>query len=173
VTDLIVVNNPDYGPRIAKAADTAFNPTSDQSIVRERDGALLGGVTVTHYTRASVQLHVAGFTDDWVSRNLIWAVFNYCFIQIGVNKIFGLVPSTNKDALSFDLKLGFLPTHRVKDVFEDADLIILEMARHQCRWLKKPKGFDDAKVRYDGRKEQLSSGSTGLFGNRSSVSVRS
>jgi RimJ/RimL family protein N-acetyltransferase len=141
---MIVFNNADHGHKIAMAAGTSFNAYSDVCISRVEDGELCGGVTYTAYTGASIGLHVAGFRHDWVNKDMLWVCFDYPFIQLGCSKLFGQVPASNRKALEFDLKLGFIEEARVKDVFPDGDLIVLAMKREDCRWLKlKPRSLKE------------------------------
>jgi RimJ/RimL family protein N-acetyltransferase len=75
---------------------------------------------------------------------MIWVCFNYPFVQLGCSKLFGQVPASNRKALEFDLKLGFIEEARVKDVFPDGDLIVIAMKREDCRWLKlKPRSLKE------------------------------
>ena len=139
--DEILINDPEHGEAITKAAGVIFNPRCHQVISRAVDGVLYGGVVLTDYTKASITMHMAGFNDKWVNRNILWAVFNYAFNQLKVNKVFGQVPESNQRALEINLKLGFLVETRVKDVFVDGDLLVVSMYRDQCRWLKlQPRG---------------------------------
>jgi RimJ/RimL family protein N-acetyltransferase len=141
---MIVFNNANHGHDIAAAAGTAFNAHTDVCIARVENGELWGGVTYTAYTGASIGLHIAGFRPDWVSRDMIWVCFNYPFVQLGCSKLFGQVPASNRKALEFDLKLGFIEEARVKDVFPDGDLIVIAMKREDCRWLKlKPRSLKE------------------------------
>ena len=88
------------------------------------------------YNEASICMHVASFLPGWVNRDLLWATFSYPFEQLGVKKVIGQVPASNKAALEFDTNLGFKIETIVKDVFVDDDLVVLGMYRDECRWLK-------------------------------------
>lgn len=156
---MIVFNDPNHGHRIAEKAGTIFNPAVDTCIARvgegARDGVLLGGVTYTGYTGASIGMHVAGFADAWVNRDMLWVCFHYPFVQLGANKIIGQVPAHNIKALDFDLKLGFKVEARVPDVFPEGDLLVLGMYRADCQWLKlKPSSLTAGPGVSDGRQVQ-------------------
>lgn len=141
---MIVFNDAEYGHMIAKAAGTSFNPYSDVCIARVEDDELWGGVTYTGYTGTSMGIHVAGFRSDWINKDMLWVAFDYPFVQLKCSKLFGQVPASNRKALEFDLKLGFIEEARVKDVFPDGDLLVLAMKREDCRWLKlKPRSLKE------------------------------
>lgn len=132
----ISFDNPTHAAEIATATGVIFHPGVDKCISRvDANDKLLGGVIYKDYTGASIQGHIAGFVPNWLSRDLLWVIFDYPFNQLGVNKIIGLVPDSNKAALAFDYKLGFKYVTIIPGVFEDGDLIILDMDRAACRWL--------------------------------------
>jgi hypothetical protein len=139
---MIETNNLEHARDISKAAPCTFNPATDHVVSRSRDGKLLGGVIFTGYTVASISIHVAGFAPRWINNNMLWISFNYPFEQLKVSKLIAQVPSRNRKALDFDLKLGFKQEAIVADLYPDGeDLLILSMRREDCRWLKlKPRG---------------------------------
>lgn len=84
-------------------------------------------------------MHVAG-EGNWVSRELIRAVFDYVFNTAGLNVVLGLVPSGNVKALRFDKHIGFSEVARIKDAHPDGALIVLELRRENCRYLRESNG---------------------------------
>ena len=140
---MITVGNLDHAQAIAKAAGCVFNPAVNRVISRMRNGELLGGVIFQDYNVASISIHAAGFAPHWLNNNMLWVSFDYPFNQINVSKLIAPVPSRNRKAIEFDLKLGFKREARIADVFpgDDGDLLVLTMRREDCRWLKlKPRG---------------------------------
>lgn len=142
---MIVFNIDEHGKAIAKASGYKFYFRGVPVISRiNNEYELLGGVIYTKYTGSSVEMHVAGFTPTWLSRDFLWCAFHYPFEQLGCRRVFALVPSDNLHALTFDTKLGFTPEAVIPDVYPHADLHILSMTRDQCRWLKlQPKALKD------------------------------
>jgi RimJ/RimL family protein N-acetyltransferase len=105
----------------------------------------MGGVLFTDYNYASAQIHVAAFQPNWVNRQLLWATFSLPFNLMGVNKLIGLVPESNKAAIKFDISLGFVLETRVEDVFPDGAMLVFGMYKDQCRFLKMPVKLEIAK----------------------------
>lgn len=141
---MIEFNNVQHGYTLATAAGVPFNPAVDVVISRTKSDVLLGGVILNGYTGTSMTAHIAGFDPRWVSQDMIWVVFNYIFVQLKCNKLFGQVAATNSKALEFDRKLGFKEEARIKEVFPDGDLIVLAMKKEDCRWLRlKPRHFKE------------------------------
>lgn len=132
----IVVNDKIDGTLIASRAGVPFDTSVDTVISRRHGSRLLGGVIFKNYTKASICAHMAGLDPMWISKSLIWAVFHYAFIQLKVRKFFAEVPASNHRALVINRKFGFIEEARIKDVFEDGDLIVLAMRPEQCKWLR-------------------------------------
>jgi RimJ/RimL family protein N-acetyltransferase len=98
------------------------------------DGKITAGVLYDMYNGRSICMHVA--VEKPVSRRFTQAAFFYPFEFLKVQKVMGLVDSTNEKALSFDRKLGFVEEARIADAGKYGDLVILTMTRPQCRWIK-------------------------------------
>lgn len=133
---VILIDYPGDGDWIMDRAGGSFNERVDHTIAVHRDGVLVGGVVFTGYLRSAIVVHMAGIEDGWATRDFLWMVFHYAFVQQGVRKLLGFVSSSNLRALSIDRRLGFREVARVTDVLPDgSDLIILAMTKNQCRWL--------------------------------------
>jgi hypothetical protein len=86
------------------------------------------------YNGASLQMHVAG-EQGWLTRDLIWATFDYAFNVCNVNMIMGLIPSGNSDAIRFNTKLGFKTELVLDGAHPDGSLWLMTMRRRECRFL--------------------------------------
>lgn len=104
-----------------------------------RDGKILGVVGFDGWNGASCQMHVAG-EGNWVSRELIRAVFDYVFKTAGLKVVLGLVPSNNERALKFDKHVGFRQVARIDGAHPDGALVVLELRREDCRYLREENG---------------------------------
>jgi hypothetical protein len=82
-------------------------------------------------------IHTVIQRPDLLTRKIIREAFEYPFIVCGLEALLGLVDSTNDDALRFDTKLGFKEVYRVPGGGTDGDLIVMQMLRGECRWLRK------------------------------------
>lgn len=137
---MIRINDAIDGAAIGKAAGYVYNIACDMCIARVENDELYGGVVYSSYTRASINIHMAGFRDNWCNMDMLWVAFDYPFNQLGVTKIFGQVPLSNKLALKIDLKLGFKKEMIAKDVFPiidgTGDMQVFSMYKADCKWLK-------------------------------------
>jgi hypothetical protein len=125
---------------IAKAARIQFIPILHHCIAQySRDDKLLGGVLFTDYWGGSVMMHQALFSGMAGMRPLIWLVFQYPFVQLGVKKVFGMVPEWNYQARNLNLHLGFKIEYLTADVFNHAEgpngMYLMSMRKEDCRWL--------------------------------------
>lgn len=98
------------------------------------DGTIDAGVLYDQYNGRSICMHVA--IEKPVTRSYTRACFEYPFNQLKVEKVLGLVDSTNEKALRFDKHLGFVEEARIAGAGKTGDLVILTMTKAQCRWIK-------------------------------------
>lgn len=136
------------GPWVFEKIGKPWHPFGREALGLVRDGVPLAGVVFEDYTGSAVSLHVVIEDKHVPVRQLFIAVAEYAFNQLGVKKVLGLVPSTNLAALSLDIRLGFEPEAVIKDVYPDADLVVLSLPRDKCRWLRRA-GVPHGKERQD------------------------
>lgn len=101
----------------------------------EVDGQLVAGVVLETYTGRSANIHVAGVGKYWLSRNLLYSIFHFCFNTLKLKRLIGLVAASNAAALAFDQHIGFKYEAILPDGAQDGDLIILSMRPEDCRYL--------------------------------------
>ena len=121
------------GPWIAQELDMVWTPENSTTIGWVEEGELKAGVWYEDYNGKSVTCHIV--LKKPINRKFLAIIFDYPFIQLGVNKIIGPVKSNNIEAIKFDEKLGFKEEARLLDVFPDSDLIFFTMAKADCRFL--------------------------------------
>jgi RimJ/RimL family protein N-acetyltransferase len=133
---MIIFNNWDHGHRIMDECQGTFTPGLDVCIGREKDGELLGGVVYTGHTGASCQMHQWGSTPKWINIDMLWVAFHYPFMQLDYRCILGLVRAKNEATIRENLKHGFKEVARVKYVYPGDDLVLMQLLKEDCRWLK-------------------------------------
>jgi RimJ/RimL family protein N-acetyltransferase len=102
----------------------------------EENGKIIAGVVYDGYNGAQVCAHIAGIGKRWLTRQFLWAIFDYPFNKLKVKRITGLVCSSNLDAQRFDEHLGFKYETRIKDGSPNGDILIYGMYRQDCRFLR-------------------------------------
>jgi RimJ/RimL family protein N-acetyltransferase len=122
-------------------------PQNMTCIGQEIDGKIVAVVGFCDFTPTSCYMHTAAIVPNWISKDLLWACFDYPFNILKVKVILATVASTNKEALKLDRHLGFVDKAYIEDAHSDGDLAILTMRKEQCKWLnidaplRKIKGF--------------------------------
>lgn len=83
-------------------------------------------------------MHTVIQRPDLVSPRVVRDTFAFPFEVCNCEAVLALVDSTNEAALSFDTKLGFREIARIPNGGTDGDLVVMQMTRADCRWLRKP-----------------------------------
>ena len=141
--DRIRINHPGDGEWVMLRVGGVFNDKTDHVVAMHREGRTCGGVVFTGYMGGAITLHMAGDESNWATRDFLWMVYHYGFVQLGCRKLLGLVASDNARAISIDLRMGFQIEARIKDIFPNgADLLILSITKGQAKWLRwKPRYY--------------------------------
>ena len=105
---------------------------------------ILAGVWYEGYNGANMNMHVAGVGKRWLTREFLWYAFHYPFVECGVKRVTGLVPEMNYLARRFDEHIGFKLEATLKDAAPDGDMRVYVMFKEDCRWLKPPRGREQA-----------------------------
>jgi RimJ/RimL family protein N-acetyltransferase len=103
----------------------------------EEDGELIAGVVFSMYTKASICMHVAAIPGKrWMTKEYLWRVFAYPFIQLNCNRVTGFVREDNLVAQKFDEHIGFKREGLIrKGAVDGTNFILYGMLKEECRWL--------------------------------------
>lgn len=81
-------------------------------------------------------MHTVIQKPEFVTPRVVRETFNYPFNICGLSAVLALVDSENQAALDFDSRLGFKEIYRIPEGGLEGDLIVLEMQRSKCRWIR-------------------------------------
>jgi hypothetical protein len=81
-------------------------------------------------------MHTVVQRPELLNRRMVISAFQYPFVICNCEAVLALVDSTNEAALEFDRRLGFKEIARIPNGGGDADLLVLQMLRAECRWLR-------------------------------------
>jgi RimJ/RimL family protein N-acetyltransferase len=111
---------------------------SSIGIGQYKDGKIIAGVVYNLYNGPSICMHVAAEPGTrWLTRDFLFRVFAYPFIQLGCNRVTGLVRTDNMEARRFDEHLGFKQEGVIrKGASDGTDMILYGMLMEECRWLE-------------------------------------
>lgn len=122
------------GPWVARHTQGNYFPQNSSCIgLLNKEGNLIAGVWYESYTQASIIAHIA--IQGQVTRDFLYTICHYPFVQLGVHKVIGPVNSNNEAAIRIDKKIGFVEEARIKDAFPDGDLIFLSITKDKCKYL--------------------------------------
>ena len=81
-------------------------------------------------------MHTVIQKPEFVTPRMVRETFNYPFNVCGLSAVLALVDSENSAALDFDSRLGFKEIYRIPEGGLEGDLIVMEMQRGNCRWIR-------------------------------------
>ena len=118
------IGEKDFGPAIG--------------IGQYKDGKIVAGVVYNLYNGPSICMHVAAEPGKrWMTKDFLFRTFAYPFIQLGCNRVTGLVRVDNIEARRFDENLGFIQEGIIRKGADDGtDMILYGMLKEECRWLE-------------------------------------
>ena len=109
-----------------------------------RDGSLVGGVVYNNYHKLSKGswCEISAATDDpaCLTRGVLWAVFEYPFVQLGVSRLRAECSATNARCVSLLKRLGFMVEGTARRAYDgEADSLCFSMLPEECRWISRMK----------------------------------
>lgn len=131
-----------FGPWLMSLLKTTWVPGRGSVIGLWEDG--VGPIAGCYYEScngASVVGHLGGIGRKWMNREYLWFCYHYPFEVLKVNKIIGLVESTNLEARKLDEHMGFVLEATLENCAPNGDLLVYTMTKDQCRFLKLGKTF--------------------------------
>lgn len=102
-----------------------------------RGDEVIAGVVINNMNGANATCHVAIAYPTKMIIPLFEHVCQYAFLQCGLKRLTGMVPSNEPKILAFDKHLGFVEEFVMKDGAPGADMHILVLWPDNCRWLRK------------------------------------
>jgi hypothetical protein len=81
-------------------------------------------------------VHIAA-DDKRIPRSFVRAGFEYAFKQLGLIRVFAWMDPAKPHPLDIDYRLGFKDAFCVPGgTLEGNDLILIELKREDCKWLR-------------------------------------
>jgi RimJ/RimL family protein N-acetyltransferase len=93
-------------------------------------------VVYTDYSGFNICMHVASEGKQWMTRGFLFAVFDYPFNQLRVDRVTAFVASRNKASRHFCERIGFQVEGRLREAHHGDDLIAYGMLKRECRWIE-------------------------------------
>lgn len=117
-----------------------YEPTQHMRVIAREDvnGRIIGAVGFDRWNGKSCEMHCAG-EGNWLSRELLGAIFRYPFEVAGCSVVLAIVDSANERALRLNEHAGFERVATIEGGHPDGDLVIMQMRREKCRWIQEVK----------------------------------
>lgn len=146
----LIVDHPSWWPAIAAfvARKIGASPKRDNftAIGLIEDDKLIAGVVYSDFNGSNITAAIAGEGRNWMSREFLWFMFYYPFIQAGAKRITACVEQTNIVSQQFVEKLGFELEFPMKDAGKTGDLLIYRMFKKDCRYLERRNARNTSKT---------------------------
>lgn len=128
----------DLGEYIANAIWVTYARERDNCLGVFRNGKPLGGVIFTNYNYANVDVHWGSVTatGHWLTQRVLWAIADYCFNELGVQRITCYENTADTHLIAMVEKLGFRAEAIQHGYYPDGDRLCYVMRRDTCPWLK-------------------------------------
>lgn len=102
-----------------------------QAIGLERNGELVAVTGYNDFKEKSCQVHFAIEKGTYPTREYIWFVHYYPFMQAGVDVMIGIISMANQGIVNLTKRLGYTEQCQIAE----AGLLITTLSKHSCKWL--------------------------------------
>ena len=116
-----------------KAQGSAAYRDGSTCIGLEHNGEIVAGALFDFCNGASIFAHIA--ITGRITREWLWFICYYPFVQLRCRVVIGLVPSENKAARRFDEHFGFRLQTTIAGADLAGDLCIYTLKKEDCRFL--------------------------------------
>lgn len=120
-----------------------YDKTS-KAIGHMKDDKLVAAVTYNNFSTRpdgsflTVELGIFSTEKTWATKEFLRAVFQYPFIQLGMERVETMCSAEKKDVIAFNKKLGFVPEGYHRQAWPmGGDAISFGMLREDCKWIRK------------------------------------
>lgn len=101
----------------------------------ERNGELVAATLYDGCNGASIYSNIV--IDGLVSREWLWFIFYYPFVQLNVNVILGLVAKNNVKSQHLVEHLGFHLLTEIPDADPSGATLLYTMPKQRCKWIRR------------------------------------
>lgn len=103
-----------------------------------RDQQIVAVMVYDGFSSADCNMHIASDgSRRFVTRAALAHWFCYPFVQLGLRRVTGLIPSRNDRSINFARGLGFSLEGVCREAMPDDDLVIMGLLKRECRYIPK------------------------------------
>ena len=122
---MLVTDKSIVGPWIAKQNRMTWSPEGSESIGWAKNGEIVAGVWYEDWNLQSITTHIA--ISGRITKEYLAIIFDYPFVQLGVQKIIAPVLEDNSESIRLVTKMGFKEEARLSFVHPTGDMIFFIM----------------------------------------------
>lgn len=115
-------------------------PEDATAIGIKNNGIIIAGVVYSGFNGSNLCADIAGIGKDWITRDFLWFMFFYPFMQAGAKRITAIVEANNLQSQKFVEKLGFELEFSMKSAGRFGDLKVYRMFKEDCKYLERRNG---------------------------------
>lgn len=130
---MLVLDKSIVGPWIAQQTRMIWKPEAAETIGLEKNGDLVAGVWYEDWNPQSITTHIA--ITGTITKRFLSVIFDYPFIQLGVQKIIAPVLEDNSDSIKLVTKMGFKEEARLQNVHPLGDMLFFILNKNDCKYL--------------------------------------
>ena len=130
---MLVLDKAIVGPWIAQQTRMIWKPEGTETIGLERNGEIVAGVWYEDWNPQSITTHIA--ITGPITKHFLAVIFDYPFVQLGVQKIIAPVLEYNADSIRLVTKMGFKEEARLKNVHPLGDMLFFILNKTDCKYL--------------------------------------
>jgi RimJ/RimL family protein N-acetyltransferase len=94
------------------------------------------GISYNAFVGRTCSIHCVIQKKEFFTRRIIADAFAFPFVRCNCEAVIATIDSNNAPSLELVRRLGFKEIARVPNGGHEADLVILQMLRGECRWLR-------------------------------------
>lgn len=102
-----------------------------QAIGLEKNGELVAVTGYNNFTEKSCQVHLCIDKGVYPTKEYLWFVHYYPFVQAGLNVMLAIMPQANDRIIRLAQHLGFV----LKVWLDEAELMVYAMSKNSCKWI--------------------------------------
>lgn len=123
------------GPWVAERTGGQWTPQRGQAIGKLDDqGNVVAGAIFEDWNGANLFMHIA--IQERITAQFLALLADYAFNQAKVNRVTGMVKSTNRQSINFAIRCGFVLESKLRQATLDGDLLVFRLFKDECRFLK-------------------------------------
>lgn len=103
-----------------------------QAIGLEKDGELVSVTGYKNFTEKACHIHFAIDKGAYPTREYIWFIHYYPFIQVGIDVLIGIISDANRGIVNLTRRMGYIEQCKI----EEAGLIVTTLSKTNCKWME-------------------------------------